>query len=101
MSATRSPSSKQVKSCLQSQEDENLGSNTGVVVSFPTESLESREDDENQSPSVVQRVGEMNKEFVVDVASSVVDSHGVVNRRNRDRHTFQIKQTSVSRSPNA
>lgn len=62
-------------SCLkeeQSEEHENLGADSGVVVSLSSKGLESRKDDEDQSPSVIEGKGKVDEELIGEVSTSVV-----------------------------
>ena len=47
----------------QAEEDEHLGSDAGVVVDLPAERLEPGQDDEDESPGVVEREGEVDEDW--------------------------------------
>lgn len=67
---------------LQSEEDEDLGPDASVLNgSVEAEGFKGREEDKDSGPSVVEREGEMNPDFVVQALGSMMAAHDVVYMR--------------------
>jgi hypothetical protein len=71
----------------QRQEDKHLGPNScAVCMCVDTESLESGKNDEEGSPTVIEREGQVNKDFVPDEVRRVNLFDDVINVGHRGRN---------------
>jgi len=62
------------------EENKNFGTNARPVEEcIDTEGLEAGDDDKNRGPTVVEREGQMDKQFIAQVLSAVVLLHNVIN----------------------
>lgn len=88
----------------ESEEDEDLGEDTGVMaVGVHTESLECRNEDKESSESVPEREWKMDPEFVIDVLSRVMLLDDIVDVRDggADEESKDESDDVVATAPDA